>query len=317
MVDISAIIVSWNTKKLTMDCIRSLESSGGRLSIEIIVVDNASSDGSPDAIAAEFPNIVLIRNNRNLGFASANNIGIRRSTGAYICLINSDVLVPENCLPNMIEHMEQNRNIGVLGPLMRLADGSIGDSCMRFPSVSNWFCRALALDTIFKRWRVFGGFLMTDFRYDRTHDVDVLTGWFWMVRREALQKTGLLDERFFMYGEDIEWCKRFRDAGWRVVFFPEAEAVHYCGKSSAKAPTRFYVEMQRANMQYFAKYHSRAARFGFWVASVLHELVRIAGFALVYLFRPSARSDVVGRIARANACLKWLSGVSSASMWRI
>jgi GT2 family glycosyltransferase len=309
MTDISVVIVTWNTKKIACECLESLRQCQDTVSLEVIVVDNASSDGTLEAIAEQYPEVRLIRNQANLGFAGANNIGIRLSSGKYVCLVNSDVITPSGCLDNMYRYMEREPAIGVLGPKMRLANGGVGDSCMRFPTVWNWFGRALALDTIFKRWGLFGGFLMTDFRYDKIQVVDALTGWFWMVRRQALDQAGLLDERFFMYGEDIEWCKRFHEAGWEVVFYPEAEATHYCGASASNAPIRFYVEMQRANMQYVAMYHAWSGRIGFWLASGLHEILRIAAFGLVYFFRPSERASAAYKVRRSVACLRWLVGL--------
>jgi hypothetical protein len=226
-------------------------------------------------------------------------------------LVNSDVVVPAGCLERMVEYMEQHPYIGMLGPKMLLPDGTIGQSCMRFPSLWNWFCRALALDQLFSRSRMFGGFLMTDFLYDRVMDVNVLTGWFWMVRKEALDQVGLLDERFFMYGEDIDWSKRFHEAGWRVVFYPDAEAVHYCGASSSKAPTRFYIEMNRANMQYCRQHHSRFAVLWFWLATCLHEVVRIVGYGVVYLLKRGRDSEAGFKVKRSMACLLWLMGLKA------
>jgi GT2 family glycosyltransferase len=310
MADISIVIVTWNTKKIAGECLDSLRQSLGPLSMEVIVVDNASSDGTADAIAEHYSEVKLIRNDSNMGFARANNIGIRASSGKYVCLINSDVVVPDHCLETMFRYMEQQPSIGVLGPKMRLADGSIGDSCMRFPTVGNWFCRALALDSLFKHFGLFGGFLMTDFRYDRLADVDILTGWFWMVRREALNQAGLLDERFFMYGEDIEWCRRFHDFGWRVVFYPDAEAIHYCGASSANAPTRFYVEMERADLQYFERYHGRLAVAAFWAASLLHQLLRAVGYSFLYMIGISNRPQAALKVRRQ--CLR-MSNCTQAS----
>lgn len=306
MTEVSVVIVTWNTKKIACDCLDSLRQCQDHLALQVIVVDNASSDGTAEAIADNYPEVTLIRNAANLGFAAANNIGIRHSTGKYVCLINSDVIVPPTCLPKMIEYMEAQPGVGVLGPKMRLPDGSIGDSCMRFPSVANWFGRALALDTIFKRLGWFGGFLMSDFRYDQTRDVDILTGWFWTIRREALNQAGLLDERFFMYGEDIEWCRRFHEFGWRVVFFADTEAIHYCRASSAKAPVRFYVEEQRANLQYVEKYHSRLSQVGFAMAVGVNEVIRASGYSLAYLIKPASRSTTAYKVKRSVACLRWL-----------
>ena len=310
--NLSIIIVTWNTKRIVRECLESLANHTKNPNTEIIVVDNASSDGTSQLIREHFPQVQLCQNDTNLGFARANNIGIRLSTGRYVCLVNSDVVVPAGCLEKMVQYMEQHPDIGMLGPKMLLPQGTIGQSCFRFPSVWNWFCRALALDRLFRGSRLLGGFLMTDFGYDRVTDVDVLTGWFWMLRREALNHVGLLDECFFMYGEDIDWSRRFHKAGWRVVFYPEAEAVHYCAASSSNAPTRFYVEMNRANMQYFQRYHSRFGVFGFWFTTWLHQVIRIVGYGIVYLFRGAGNPEAGFKVKRSAACLLWLMGLKAA-----
>jgi len=310
--NLSVIIVTWNTQDIVQECLGSLREQGQSSDTEVIVVDNASSDQTPQLIQNHFPWVRFVQNDTNLGFAGGNNIGVRLSTGKYIALVNSDVVVPKDCLEKMIQYMEQHPDIGMLGPKMLLKDGSIGQSCMGFPSIWKWFCRAFALDRLFKSSRLFGGFLMTHFQYDRVSDVDVLTGWFWMVRREALDRVGLLDERFFMYGEDIDWSKRFHAAGWRVVFYPEAEAVHYCGASSSNAPTRFYVEMSRANMQYCRRYHSKCSVLGFWITMWLHEMNRILAYGAVVLLGIERSSEARFKIRRSVACLRWLMGMKVA-----
>jgi GT2 family glycosyltransferase len=272
-------------------------------------VDNASSDGTPDVVEREFPAVKLIRNRENLGFARGNNIGVKESTGKYVSLINSDVVASQGCLDQLLEYMEHHPDIGVLGPKMIMPDGSVGASCMSFPTVANWFWRALALDTIFKRSRRFGAYLMTYFPYDRLADVEVLTGWFWVIRREAMEQVGLLDERFFMYGEDIDWCKRFHSAGWRVVFFPRATAIHYCAASSAKAPIRFYIEEARANLQYCRRHHGTLAVAGFWFGSVLHEVIRIVGHGVSCILNSSVRDEGSFKVRRGWRCLLWLVGL--------
>jgi hypothetical protein len=259
-------------------------------------------------VRTEFPFIQLIENSKNLGFAGANNIGLQVSKGEYVCLINSDVVLKHGCLESLVQFMERCPDIGLAGPRMRMPDGAIGESCMRFPSVWNWFMRAFAMDSILGRWRMFGGFLMKDFRYDRTVDVDVLTGWFWIARRKALDTVGFLDEQYFMYGEDIDWSQRFHLAGWRVVFCPEMEAVHYCGASSSRLPIEFYIEKTRANLQYFRTYHGRVAAAGFWVACCLHEFVRMVGFAASSLLQSSGGSIAEFKLQRSCRCLRWLLG---------
>ena len=310
--NLSVVIVTWNTKDIVQECLESLKEQAQRSDTEIIVVDNASSDHTPELIQKHCPWVKLVQNDTNLGFAGGNNIGVRLSKGKYIALVNSDVVVPKDCLEKMIQYMEQHPDIGMLGPKMLLKDGSLGQSCMGFPSIWNWFCRAFALDRLFKSSRLFGGFLMTHFQYDRVIDVDVLTGWFWMVRREALDRVGLLDERFFMYGEDIDWSKRFHEAGWRVVFYPEAEAVHYCGASSSNAPTRFYVEMSRANMQYCRRHHTKCSVLGFWITMWLHEMNRILAYGAVVLLGIERSPEARFKVRRSIACLRWLMGMKVA-----
>jgi GT2 family glycosyltransferase len=310
----SIVTVTWNGKALVDECIGSLCRQLYDIPAEIIVVDNASTDGTADLIHESFPEIRLIRNEQNLGFARANNQGIRLTRGRYICLINSDVNAPAGCLKKMVTYMDENPAIGVLGPKMLGPNGEVGQSVMRFPSLWNSLLRAFALDSLFKGSRAMGGQLMGDFRYDTVTDVDVLTGWFWVVRREALEKVGLLDEDFFMYGEDIDWCKRFRHASWRVVFYPEAEALHYGGASSAKAPSRFYVELLRARMQYCRKHYSLPMCVGFGLAAWIHHLVRIIGYGALYLLKPSGRLHTSSKIKRSVACVRWLMGFRPLAM---
>jgi GT2 family glycosyltransferase len=304
--DISIIIVSWNTKKYMEECLTSLRGMEGNVSAEIIVVDNASADGTPEMIRTQFPDVKLIETGANLGFAKGNNVGIKEATGKYICLINSDVNVPSDCLNKMHAFMEQEPSIGLLGPGMLRPDGKVYRSGMRFPTLWNLFLRALFLDSLFKSTGFFGGFLMKDFQFDHTRDIDVLNGWLWMARREALEQVGPLDGRFFMYAEDVDWCQRFHLAGWRVVFYAEAQAVHYGGASAASAPSRFNVEMQRANLQYWKKYHGRISLFFYLMIGCLSYTVRALGWAVIFLTKKSSRSRANIEVKQYLKCLRWV-----------
>jgi GT2 family glycosyltransferase len=303
--DLSIVIVSWNTKKYMEECLTSLRDIDGNLSAQIIVVDNASADGTPEMIRTQFPEVKLIETGANLGFAKGNNVGLKEATGKYICLINSDVNVPSDCLYKMHAYMEQQPTIGLLGPGMLRTDGRVYRSGMRFPTLWNVFVRATFLDSLLGSSEFFGGFLMKDFKFDHIRDMDVLNGWLWMARREALQKVGPLDDRFFMYAEDVDWCRRFNLAGWRVVFYPEASAVHYGGASSANAPSRFNVEMQRANLQLWAKYHGRLSIFLYLVISCLGYAIRATGWSVMYLIKSAARSRARIEIKQYLKCLRW------------
>ncbi|MDD5232381.1 MAG: glycosyltransferase family 2 protein [Syntrophales bacterium] len=279
--DASAIVLNWNTRDLLLNCLRSIVRGSGRLDIEIIVVDNGSVDGSPESVEKLFPRVRLIRNESNHGFARANNAGIGISSGKYLCLINSDVVVAESCIPAMFDYMESKPKVGLLGPQIINGSGEVQRSCMGFPTVWNSFCRALALDSFFPRSKRFGGQLLTYWPHDTSREVDVVNGCFWMVRRAALETVGPLDENFFIYAEDIDWCRRFRSKNWKVAFYSEAQAVHLGGASSARMPVRFYLEMHRANLQYWKKHHGRRAQNLYRLTLMLHDAVRLAAFALL------------------------------------
>lgn len=304
--DISVIIVSWNAKNYLKECIESLESEVSNYDSEIIVVDNASDDGSPELVIEYFPQVKLIRNESNLGFAKANNIGIKYSSGKYLFLINSDIKVIKDCIKILIEYGEQNLHAGIIGPKILTPEGKVQRSCMGFPTLWNSFCRTLALDSLFPKSKVFGGQLLNYWNHDSNRNVDVINGCFWMVRREALNQVGLLDEDFFIYGEDIDWCKRFKTLGWEVVFFPEAKAIHYGGASSANSPTRFFIEMQRANIKYWDKHHNYYAKKVYVFLLLVHHVVRILGNGIKFIFLRKKKNDLYNKIQRNWAAIKWI-----------
>jgi GT2 family glycosyltransferase len=302
----SVVVVVWNAKKYVLECLESLRQHCAPVCWEVIVVDNASTDGTPELVAELFPEFKLIRNRENLGFAKANNIGIAQSSGDYICLVNSDVKFLDDCISPMIEYLSQNAGVGMVGPRMLAPDGRVWRSTMRFPTIWNHFTRALGLDVAFKRSRLFGGLLMSDFDHRTTTQVEVLNGWFVVVRRSALDRVGLLDPQFFMYGEDVDWCYRFHQAGEGVVFFAEAGAIHYGGASSSNAPLRFYLELYRATWQYWRKHHGRLAQFGFLIAFAAHHSIRLLVSALIYMCLPSQRPNTASKFKRSLACLQWV-----------
>ncbi len=304
---VSVVIVVWNAKKYVIECLESLRDLCGEVCDEVIIVDNASSDGTPELIAEVFPEFKLIRNSENLGFAKANNIGMAQCVGDYVCLVNSDVKFTSDCFSPMLRFLAENPGIAMVGPKMVGPDGKVWRSTMRFPTLWNQFCRALGLDLAFKKSRVFGGYLMSDFDHQTTTPVEVLNGWFVVVRRTALERVGLLDPQFFMYGEDVDWCYRFHQAGEGIVFFAEAEAIHYGGASSANAPLRFYLEQCYADWQYWRKHHGRLSQMAYLASFATSHLVRMLGSAASYVFLPAQRSESLSKIKRSLICLRWVS----------
>ena len=308
-IEISIVIVTWNAKKYMRDCLKSLEDQNTGVSTEIIVVDNASTDGTAELIRSEFPNVKLIESKENLGFARGNNVGLRQSSGKYVFLINPDVIVFPGCISNLTAHLDQDPSIGLVGPRMLDAGRIVRRSAMRFPTPWTAFCRALALDAVFKGSKTFGGYLMSDFQFDRTRDVDILNGWFWATKREALHRVGGLDEQLFMYGDDLDWSQRFYQAGYRRLYCADAEAVHYGGGTTAKSPVYFYIERQRADIQFWKKYHSPVGVAFYLLTLFLSEWIRVIGYGLVFLFKKSARVDAAYKVQRSWACIWWLLGM--------
>ena len=310
MRDLSIIIVSWNAKSFLQQCLQSARAEADLARAEIIVVDNASTDGSWEMVQERFPEVKLVRNLANLGFAKASNIGMRLSRGRYVCLVNSDVQVLDDCFDRLIAHLDQHPRFGMVGPRIVGSDGRVQRSCMGFPTLWNTLCAALALPSAFPKSALVNGWLLTHRSFDRLQTVDVLNGMFVMVRREALEEVGLLDEDFFMYGEDMDWCQRFWQAGWGVTLCPDAQAVHYGGASSANAPVRFYVEMNRSLLRYFTKHHGWFGHCAVSCVIAIHQVLRVAGNLFLYTFRPTRRVHLSLKIRRSVACLVWLMGLS-------
>jgi len=306
MPDVSIIIASWNAKEYVIDCLDSLLESEHGYSQEIIVVDNASSDGSDEMIEKKFPQVKLIRNERNLGFAKANNIGMSASSGQYVCVMNSDVTVLNNCIKKLMNFMDQNPKVGMAGPKILNPDGTLQPSCRHFPTIWNNLCQSLGLNRLFPRSAFFSDWLMDYWAHDRLGSVDALSGCFWMVRRKAIENVGMLDEDFFIYGEDIDWCRRFHISGWDVVFYPDAEAVHYGGASSGNAPIRFYLEMQKADMHYWKKHHGSVGQVCYILIILLRHLLRIIAMTFWFIIFSSKREESSFKLKRSLICVWWV-----------
>jgi GT2 family glycosyltransferase len=231
-VAISIIVVNWNTCAITRDCLNSVKRQVTRPDYEIIVVDNASTDGSVDMIRAEFPDVTLLANPANLGFGRANNQAMRIARGEFFLLLNSDTLVQPGTVETLFDFVSADPGLGIAGCKLLFADGRLQHSCSRFPSLRTAVLEDLALCKLLSRERQGEILLGAFWPHDRARDVDAVYGAAMMVRREVFEATHGFDERIFMYGEDIEWCMRARDRGWRVAFTPDAQLVHLDHKSA-------------------------------------------------------------------------------------
>ena len=306
MGSLSVIIVSWNARKLLQDCLLSVQQTGGNLVHEIIVVDNASTDGSPEMVLKDFPRVNLIRSEKNLGFAAANNLAIRQASGEFLALVNSDVVVHSGCFQELVYYLEREPGTALVGPKVFGRDGEIQLTCGKLPTVWNTFCRFSALDRLFSKTPIFSGFEMRHWDYGKCGEVQALSGCFWVARREAVQEVGGLDETFFFYAEDFDWCKRFSNGGWKIVYVPMASATHFGGGSSANSPLKYNVEMLRGNLIYWRKHHGRLGWFVYFVLIVFQHSLRVVARGLAGLTGPSIGLESRRKLRELIVCLRGL-----------
>lgn len=279
--DLSILILNYNTADLTLQCLRSVYESKGRYSFEVIVIDNASTDDSVERIRAEFPQAKLICNSVNAGFAAGNNLGIAQAEGKYILLLNSDTVVKEDTFAVMLDFMEANPHVGASGCKVVLPDGSLDKACKRgFPTPSAAFYYAFGISKLFPNNPRFNQYHMSHLDPDEQYPIDCLVGAFMLVRRAVIDEVGGLDESFFMYGEDIDWCYRIKQAGWEIYYYPKTEIIHYKGGSSRNKPFKIIYEFHRA-MFLFHRKHYRS-KYPFYVNGLVYMGIGLK-FALSYV----------------------------------
>lgn len=271
---LSILIVNWNVRDLLRDCLRSIERGRGALEVEVIVVDSASGDDSVAMVAAEFPWVTLRPQSENVGFPRGNNIALAEARGDHLLLLNPDTVVLDDALTVMVAYLEKNPEVGAVGPQLLNPDGSVQSSRRRFPTLATGYFESTWLEGVAPG--VLRRYYALDLPDDRMADVDWLVGACIMVPRGVYEQIGGLDEAYFMYSEELDWCRRIKEAGWRVVYHPEARVVHHVGKSSEQAVTARHINFQRAKLRYFLKYHGRAAAGvlrNFLLASYAWELL--------------------------------------------
>jgi GT2 family glycosyltransferase len=305
-IEISVVIVGWNASHYLELCLDSLAKAPPRRSTEVLVVDNASRDDSVQMIETKFPWVKLIKSQENLGFSKGNNVAIRQAQGRYVALVNPDVIVFPGCLDALADFLDQNPKVGNVGPRVLNPDMSMQSTCRRFPTLWNNFCSSSGLSSKFRNSRFFAGEHMLYFPHDRTLAVDVIVGCFSFIRREAFDQVGLLDEGLFMYGDDVDWCRRARNAGWQVVFYPGGQAIHDRGKITAPYPVRFAVAQQMSVLHYWKKHHGFWGVLGIRSVILFHHLLRYSFAVVSVLMHPKKRAEGEVRKQVSGACLREL-----------
>ena len=271
---LSIVIVNYNTEELLGGCLESVYAGANGTPFDIWVVDNNSRDDSVRMVKSRFPKVRLIENSANLGFSRANNEAIAQSKSDYILLLNPDTLIVEDAIERMVKFMDAHPKVGIAGCKVLNTDRTLQLACRRsIPTPKVAFYRLTGLSKLFPKNRAVARYNLTYFSPDETHEVDAVSGAFLMIRRQAIEDIGLLDERFFMYGEELDWCLRAKRAGWGVMYHPEAEIIHYKGEStktnSRKAALEFYRAMYLFHKKHFAKDYSAPMNLLFYVGIFL------------------------------------------------
>lgn len=268
-IDVSIIIVSFNTKDLLRACLAQVAAG------EIIVVDNGSVDGSVEMVKKEFPNIVLIANSENRGFAAANNQGLKRARGRYLLLLNSDTEAPQGSVEEVVRFMDEHPDIGVVGAKLMLPNGTMDPACHRgFPTPWAAVTYSTGFEKALPRSRFFGEYHQGYKNMNEPHEIDSPSGAFYFLRREVYESVGSLDEDYFMYGEDLDWSYRIKQKGWKIYFYPRVTVLHrkkQSGRASGdpvlrkKTQQYFYETMKLFYKKHYAHRYS-------WLVTKLVEL---------------------------------------------
>ncbi|USN53899.1 MAG: glycosyltransferase family 2 protein [Candidatus Nomurabacteria bacterium] len=260
MVELSIIIVNYKSRGLVKTCLRGIEQSHLRCSYEVIVVDNNSNDGTMEMLQERFPDVKGIQLNENRGLASGNNVGMRAAQGQFFLIINPDIAIFENMIEKMLDFMKKNPQIALLAPKLTNPDGTVQESMYRFPGMMIPLYRRTPLGNLPWAKKALRHYIMRDTEKTHTQPVDWVLGACMLVRRSAYEQIGEMDERYFLYFEDVDWCRRFWAAGYAVYYYPEAALVHYHRRLSAESPglsgiftaaTRIHIH---SGIRYFAKY---------------------------------------------------------------
>ncbi|GAM07929.1 N-acetylglucosaminyl-diphospho-decaprenol L-rhamnosyltransferase [Geobacter sp. OR-1] len=302
--DLSVIIVNYNTRVLLLDCLASVYATVSPLLVEIFVIDNASTDGSVAAVQEAFPGVRCIANTCNLGFARANNLAIRAASGRYLMLLNSDAQLTPSAAATIVSFMDANRDVAICGGQLLNRDGSLQNSIANCPTLATELFSKSLLRRLFP-----ARYPGKEARFSQPVEVESIIGACMVVAKEAVDRVGMLDERFFFFFEETDWCLQMKDSGWRVMFHPAARIYHLQGQSAKRVNVGARIEYWRSRYLYFRKHRSIAACFLLRCGLVMRLILSLTGQLATALFSANSRSRL-----RINATLLcWhLSGCPSS-----
>ena len=304
-IQLSIVIVSWNTRNYLEKCLRSILNDSISSECEVWVVDNASTDNSAELVRNLFPEVRLIENSENLGFAGANNIAIPKAIGRNILFLNPDTDLGSGAIGSMERFLDAHPEAGAVGPLTLNPDDSLQTSAYPAPTLTREFWRLFHLDRLAEA----GDYRMQSWDRRRPHEVDVLQGACLMLRREALDEVDLLDEDYFMYSEEVDLCYRLRKAGWSIHWLPQAKVVHHGGQSSKQVPIESFLNLYKGKITYFRKHHGTAAALAYKLLLVAASLVRLVVSPLALLQRREQRNRYLALAGRYRRLLTQMPGM--------
>ncbi len=280
--ELSIVIVGWNVADLLIACLKSIAAHPPREAFEIWVVDNASSDNTLQRVRSGFPQVRLIANEKNTGFAAANNQVIRQSQAKYVLLLNPDTIVYEHTLQSMLDFMNANPQAGAVGSIYFSPDGSLQKSCMPFPTVSRELWRLLHLDAL---W-AYGLYDMDHWDRSKPREVDTLQGASLMLRRTALEQTGFLDPDYFMYSEEVDLCYRLFKQGWKLYWLPSSKITHHGGQSTRQAAPKMFLNLYGSKILFFRKHYGEGKVRQYKFILNLSSIIRLSVLPIAAMLRP-------------------------------
>lgn len=271
--DLSIILVNWNTKQITLDCLDSVYRQTSQHSFEIIVVDNDSSDDSVEAIKDAYPSAKLIESRVNLGFAKGNNVAIKQARGRYIVLLNTDTIVLDSALDAVVTYLDEHPQVGAATPRLVGRDGLTQFAAAKDPTLWGY-----TNEYLFHRYPD----LYNTSAYERDMEVDIIPGACFFIRRQVIDTVGGLPEIYFMYVEDVEWCQQIRQAGWKIMYLAGPQVIHFGGESSKQAQVKMNKQLIQSRLQHFREHKG-------WFQAMLLQIV------------------LIGHYARRSIALRWRS----------